>query len=357
MSYANEKGSYQKSLEITRENSNRSTTSLNTDFLKKSENYILNVTDFVTNTSPPMNLLTGYYFRIMPMGNQNETLLAAAQALPTFRQLEFEPTVYRSWLELGRQMELFFNDVSTRDNEARVANGDPAVNNYAVFYINQDGKLFLKLSEEFLKYRYIQFSTDVQAILGLTSPFVFKVRETAAGVSYTDQSVLAGGDYYSIFAAPGIFAAFNFRTHGSGGPHSITAARPLVNFEQRESIDVYSTFPLKSKILTFNGIETHEHILFRLPYAEQHSFSSTSTFRTGDALDNLANVSENLDVGLTNMCAKHADTLHQTLLSGIIRNVQLRIAIRYMTLDGIVERDMDFTNGFWYARLLFVKKI
>ena len=356
MSYANEKGSYQKSLEITRENSNRSTTTLGTDFLKKSENYLLNVTDFVTNTSPPMNLLTGFYFRIMPMGNQGETLVNAAfNSNVRARQVEFEPTVYRSWLELGRQMELFFNDVSSVYNKIRVANGNAVVNNYAVFYMSQDGKMFLQLSEEFLNERYIEFSADVQTILGLTSENVFMVREAAAGQSFTDQSVVGDG-YYTMFAADGTFT-FNFRTHGSGGTRNFTATRPLVNFEQRESIDVYSTFPLKSKILTFNGIETHEHILFRLPYAEQHSFLSTSTFQTGDALDKLANVSENLDVGLTNMCDKHANTLHQPLLSGKIRNVQLRIAVRYMTINGVVEKDMDFSNGFWYARLLFIKKI
>ena len=71
----------------------------------------------------------------------------------------------------------------------------------------------------------------------------------------------------------------------------------------------------------------------------------------------LANISENLDVGLTNLCDTHADSLYMTLLSGKIRNVILRVMIRYMTLNGVVERDMDFKNGFWYVRLLFVKKV
>ena len=64
MSFANEKGGYQKTLEVSRENSNRTQTMLQTDFLKKGENYILNITDFVTSTSPPMNLLTGPFLTV-----------------------------------------------------------------------------------------------------------------------------------------------------------------------------------------------------------------------------------------------------------------------------------------------------
>ena len=72
----------------------------------------------------------------------------------------------------------------------------------------------------------------------------------------------------------------------------------------------------------------------------------------------IANIQEDLDIGLTNLCDKHATTLHQGLLSGVIRNIQLRIAIRYISSSGIVEKDFDFTNGgFWYLRLLFVKKV
>ena len=355
MSHANEKGGYQKGLEITRENSNRSTTSLSTDFLKKSENYILNITDFVTNTAPPMNTLSGVYFTVRPLGDQGETTAQAeANSVDSDQPLEFKPTVYRSWLELGRQMEVFFKKVTDTYNELTQLG---AVDNYAVFYMSQDGKMFLSLSVELVSNRYIEFAPAVQKILGMSVPYVFKVREAinVGAPIFTDQTVV-GGAAYSLFAADGTFR-HNYRTFESEAGYNFAATRPLVNFEQRESIDVYSTFPLKSKVLAYDGKETHEHILFRLPYAEQHSFVSTSVFEPGQALNRLANISENLDIGLTNMCDKHANTLHQTLLTGKIRNIQLRIAVRYMTPDGIVERDMDFSNGFWYLRLLFVKKV
>ena len=160
-----------------------------------------------------------------------------------------------------------------------------------------------------------------------------------------------------MFAANGTFRS-NYRTNCCAETFSFAGPRPLTHFEQRVSVDVYSTFPLKSKILTYDGVEEHEHILFRLPYAEQHSFTSTTDFVDGNMSRDLGEISEKLDVGLTNLCDMHATTLHQLLLSGTIRNVQLKIAVRYMTKSGIVEKDFDFSNGgFWYVRLLFVKKV
>ena len=340
MSYANQKGGYQKSLEVTRENSNRSTTMLSTDFLKKGENYILNVTDFITNTSPPMNLFEGFFLRIKPLGDLNDSLIAAQLAQNAPPEVEFEPTVYRSWLELARQIEEFFKKLS-------FAEGD---DDYAKFYITFDGKPNLFLSAGFLNERYIQVSSDVQEILECPE-FIFKVREAAGNVYNTHL------DGYAMFAANGTFR-FNYRTNGCAETFSFAGPRPLTHFEQRVSVDVYSTFPLKSKILTYDGVEEHEHILFRLPYAEQHSFTSTTDFYDGNMSRDLGEISEKLDVGLTNLCDMHATTLHQLLLSGTIRNVQLKIAVRYMTKSGIVEKDFDFSNGgFWYVRLLFVKKV
>ena len=341
MSYANQKGGYQKSLEVTRENSNRSTTMLSTDFLKKGENYILNVTDFITNTSPPMNLLEGNFLRILPLGNYPENPADAQVAFGAKTPVDFEPVVYRSWLELARQIEEFFKKLS-------FAEGD---DDYAKFYITFDGKPNLFLSDDFLSHRYVQVSPYVQDILDWPE-YIFKVREVA-GVNVYHTHV----DDYLLFNKNGVFP-YNFRLFGCAETFHFAGPRPLTHFEQRVSVDVYSTFPLKSKILTYDGKEEHEHILFRLPYAEQHSFTSNTMFLEGNMSSDVGEISEKLDVGLTNLCDMHATTLHQLLLSGTIRNVQLKIAVRYMTKSGIVEKDFDFSNGgFWYVRLLFVKKV
>ena len=117
MSFANEKGGYQKALEVVRQNSNTSITMLKEDFLKKTANYILNVTDFVTNTTPPLNLIEEDYFRVMPRGYVNETLNDAEDRLPIFLRNDsirsFRPTYYRTWMELARQIDVFFEKLTT----------------------------------------------------------------------------------------------------------------------------------------------------------------------------------------------------------------------------------------------------
>ena len=54
---ANSRNGVLKTLEISRDNSNESVTMLRDDFLKKPENYTLNVSKFITNTTPVLNLI------------------------------------------------------------------------------------------------------------------------------------------------------------------------------------------------------------------------------------------------------------------------------------------------------------
>ena len=259
----------------------------------------------------------------------------------------FTPKPYRTWLELARQLEEFFRTLT----KLKIAQQPLANRNYAVSYLTQDGRIVFHLSQDFLNERYIEFSPDVQTILGVQR-FVFQVTDEL-GIDFNSTD----GDDALYIDGQGFQGDFENDAMVDGN-FDFATVRPLMEFDQRESIDVYSTFPLKSKVIVVDGEEEHEHILFRLPFAEQHSFASKSSFQTGgNMVRQMSNISENIDVGLTNMCDKHATVLHQKLLPGNIRNVQLRVMVRYKTMDGIVERDMDFKNGFWYVRLLFVKKV
>ena len=149
MSFANEKGGYQKTLEVSRENSNRTQTMLQTDFLKKGENYILNITDFVTSTSPPMNLLTGPFLTVQPLGDQNESQDDAFDISnfslgndpnDDFTQKVFTPKPYRTWLELARQLEEFFRTLSILKTAQMPVdpNNLRRYRRYAVSYLTQD---------------------------------------------------------------------------------------------------------------------------------------------------------------------------------------------------------------------------
>ena len=346
--FANEKGSYSKTLEVSRENSNRSTTMLNTDFLLKAGNYVVNVTNFVTSTTPVLNLIEGPYFRIRRLGDTGES---QADAELLYDTVDFTPTPYRTWLELARQMEVFFQGVTDKYN----ANRDPTDPNsnydpfYAVSYLEGSGCVQFRLSRWFLNHWYIQVSEEIQGVLRFPK-FLYGVR----AVVYLNSNEYTSGDLYQD--ATGFVA--DYETNNVGDVTLIVNGEiPLSELDQRESIDVYSTFPMRSKVIMIEGKEEREHILFRLPYAEQHTFSSTSSFSNNTLVNDISMVKEDMEIGLIDLCERHAETLHQLLLPGKIRNVQLRIAVRYKTRAGIVEKDFDFTNGFWYLRLLFVKKV
>ena len=372
MSFANEKGGYQKTIEVVRQNSNTSITMLKVDFLKKTANYILNVTDFVTNTTPPLNLIEEPYFTIMPRGYVNETLADAEFRLPIFLQTDsiryFRPTYYRTWLELARQIDLFFEKLTTAymvDNGI----GNP---NFAVSSVDRSGKLRIDLSSAFLHGDavinqqntddnrpgylglYLEVGPATQTILGM-DPYIFSLLDVY-GVRYNE----ADGHEQLMDFLPNGNLVFTDVQEPDNISHHIISLKPLSNFDRRLSIDVYSTFPMKSKLLTQNGIEQHEHILFRLPFAEQHNFKTRIAFSQTSNLTLEgagSNISENSDVGLTNLCDKHPETLHQLLLPGNIQNVQLSLYVRYLTEDDeFIETPMDFTNALWYLRLLFIKK-
>lgn len=377
MSFVNEKGGYTKVLEITRENSNRSVTMLKEDFLTKSENYILNVTDFVTSTSPPLNEIDEPYFRIMPKGAHNETIAQAELRLPVFLDnvnvREFRPTNYRTWMELARQMNDWFaklTDLFKYGTNASGKNDDG--DDFVVFYLTSEGKLRIKLSPDFTSLDvfwdnenttngkpnylglYIQVGEKTQSVLDIPK-YIFQVNDG----NNTHLSDIDGEDNLIAEDNNGILR-FSQNQEASLDILVRFSKKPISNFDQRLSIDIYSTFPLKSKILTENGKEEHEHILFRLPFDEQHSFQTKMSYsQISNQIPNGmgSNIEEDVDIGLTNLCDKHPTVLHQLLLGGIIRSVQLKIMIRYIDKENIFERDIDFANGFWYLRLLFVKKV
>lgn len=376
MSFINEKGGYTKVLEVTRENSNRSVTMLKEDFLTKSENYVLNVTDFVTSTSPPLNEIDEPYFRIMSRGEYHETLAQAELRLPSFLDnvnvREFRPKNYRTWMELARQMNDWFANLTDlflagTNNAGKNEDGD---DDFAVFYLTSEGKLRIKLSPDFTfgddfwndrngedgKPDHLGFYIDVgektQAVLGLNK-YIFQVND--GDDNFTDLDGLEN----LLVEVNGVL---EFSNHNRAVVDTLVrfSKKTISNFDQRLSIDIYSTFPLKSKILTENGKEEHEHILFRLPFDEQHSFQTKMSYsQISNQIPNGmgSNIEEDVDIGLTNLCDKHPTVLHQLLLGGVIRSVQLKIMIRYIDTEKIYERDIDFANGFWYIRLLFVKKV
>ena len=108
MTTANQKGGYLKRLSVSRDGESTSITTFRDRFLKKTENYVLQIPRFITSATPKLNLISEAMFSIYERAN-------VAYLLPAAPVYTFTPTNYRSWSELGRQMQLFFVMISSEE--------------------------------------------------------------------------------------------------------------------------------------------------------------------------------------------------------------------------------------------------
>ena len=110
MTQANLHGSYMKTIQVTRDGSNQSTTMLKTTFLKKTDNYTAQILRFITNITPILNVDDEIMFAIFPRGAREHQLDDTDfpdHWEPNWSQ--FRPTRYYSVTELAAQMRRFFH--------------------------------------------------------------------------------------------------------------------------------------------------------------------------------------------------------------------------------------------------------
>lgn len=376
MSVANSKGGYVKTLEVSRDNSNRSVTMLKDEFLQKTENYTLNVMNFITNTAPPLNTIDEVMFEVFARGDTGETIAQAVAREPAFltpTNRSFTPAPYRTWMELARQIDNYFKRFTVAFLQLYANQGEDTA--YTSFYIKDSGLIKVRLSKEFCggdvessfanqglyKGLYIKVGPATQIKLGLP-PYLFQIMGVGDVLynhtTHPNELLADNGAGVLVFSAhQQIFGPLN--QFDEENMFNFLSAFPISNMDERLSLDVYSTFPTNSKISTYDGKEEHEFLLFRFPFIDQHKFTSEisfSYFDNDEMFDEENVVEQNLDVGLTDYCANETETIHQLLLPGTIHGVNLKLMVRYLRDTTVVEKDIDFANGFWYLRLLFVKK-
>ena len=357
---ANSRNGVLKTLEISRDNSNESVTMLRDDFLKKPENYTLNVSKFIMNTTPPLNLIDEIMFDVLPMGDPND--------LPD-RLLEyttFKPSKYYTWLELARQINEWTKKLQqVFDSSPNIL--DANKNKFIEFRMDATGNPQIEFKEYFLHGLrahdvhslgyYIQVGEETQKVLGLPQYLFFvtdgnNIFSHADGGQYLFDATQADG--FNVFVANDVWTT-------QTGTRIVKFPRQLNMFDQRYSLDIYSTLPTKSKISALDGVEGHHFLLFSIPYIDQHRFQSVTSINRGDgdtgySIKRDTTLTEQLDVGATDYCVNQSETIHQLLLPGVIRSVNVFVRCRYLMDGKFSEKDIDFKNAFWYLKMIFCKK-
>ena len=115
MTQANRKGGYIKTLEINREGSSKSFTSLKDSLIKKADNYVCQVSRFITNTTPNINLVDEVFIEILRRPHSDDVIQSTTieevvdnGINPPDSIRQFRPKNYKTVLELARKLESFF---------------------------------------------------------------------------------------------------------------------------------------------------------------------------------------------------------------------------------------------------------
>ena len=392
MTQANVKGGFTKSIMITRNHDNQSTTMLKTEFLKNTEKYVVQVQNFFTSAASKINTHSGVLFAIRRFG-------AGGEGTPPFpnyyRQSDYEFSgSFHSVSDFVFRLQQFFHrfgylfeklSLPAADlkgaNPTALPEGQKATANlnfYRNFQtpdadqvhhtsnvgwsqtpnqgklcsvsINSDNKLEFILTPVFLANFYIEVSTGMQAMLGL-NPEIFSYLDTSGGDVWTDSD----GDVLFELGTQNFVDEIDYR--------EITADT-IVRFSQfsvdnldaRLSLDITCTFPNSNKITVFNGKEEHEFVLARFILNDYKTFR-TSTFSDDDGILGTRSITENMTVGLEDLTRGNPNVESNFLLPGSIQLFKLSLSTRYFEGGKIVTKPTDLDDGFWSLKLLFSKKI
>ena len=389
MTTSNLKGGFVKSLTIARDGSSESITNLKNAFLKKTNNYVCQMTNFITNITPPLNKLDEIMFQIKAKGEQHE--VPGETNFPDDWQVEwtrFRPKKHYSAMGLALQLEEFFHkfgflvrkpgsdrifvpfqikplvpfiktnlvlqepdsDDSDADSDAPpqyLDKGWGALNGserIIKFNILPDGRFALVFTPEFSSNFYIKVGAQTQIYTGLPE-FLFVTQfgpdsftaedgveeliEPATGLFRYPPEVTTQYKYQSLFS-------FN-------------------TFDRRLSLDVVATFPLSNTISVVDGVPEHEYLLARFPLSDYKRFETDLKY-TDNGISDETVISEDINVGLEDLTRGNPNITTVYLLPGNLQQVNLQLWTRYYN-DGVVSRkETDMTNGFWSTKLLFSKK-
>ena len=370
-----------KAIQISRDGSNRSDTMLKTTFLKNTENYVAQMTKFITNITPPLNADDEIMFEILERGDQGTNVVNAtfpAHWRDEWRQ--FRPRPYYSVTQLATQMRLFFhrfgflvrklgttnipgtlsaNEIATstypfiRDNYTEPGNN--AVNHgYAGFSevgiiwkimnfkLLNDGRFSLQPTPDFSSNFYIRVGEAAQAKTGY--PEYLFITETNDGVRTAHNGLEFLFEDGVFTEDPEVTVLFNFE--------SLYA---MNNFDDRLSLDIVLTIPLSNSITVIDGHEEHEYILARFNLSDFKRFD-TSTTLLDDRVSGEISIEEDINVGLEDLAKNNVNQSTIFMLPGDIRQISLRLYTRYYSEGRIKRVDTDMTEGFWSTKLLFTKK-
>jgi hypothetical protein len=344
MTQSNLRGGLIKTLEINQDESNVSKTVLSDELLKKADNYVLQVTRFISNVTPNINTITERVFEVLkrPLPNSNILSVPAMVVNNLSDALRlFEPKNVKTALELVRQMMVF----------ARQHAG-------LTITLNDNNTIRITLDQAFGSRYYIRVGPQTRKLLGLREYlYFFKYEDWHLDdvIATNDQPHPEVSIELFLVDAVGNFVVFQesalFVEGDVPSSYGYDSPNPVSCLDTRLSLDVHCSFPISTQPHIFNGEESTDYILGRFPtndYIEHHvAYKGLDTY----------SVLETVNLGLEDLCRSNPNTVTNFFLPGEISVVNIKILTRYLEEQKIKTVNADYSNGgFFSLKLLFSKK-
>lgn len=404
MSIANHKGGFSTTLRVTQNNKNETLCMLDKPFLKKAENWSLQVTDFFINKVQALNLELGEQLRIVPyypLGfhagwkesdykftpkNCYTVLEYAIQLQDFFRRFSFlfwkfgvnvtpQGVTIAEGLTVLQKVNLVvdnFDNFPINYVKKNIVPDDmniPIDEGYGVLesdsickcFLDNQMKINIKLFPIFLANFFIDCTGTFERRLDM-HPYIYAIagqnavirsgRDPETPLFDEASNIQANG--YLQFHAGVLFAVANFQLLAD--TYDFPSKFTIREIDDRLSLDVICTFPASRKLFVLDGKEDHEYLLARFDLSSYKEFEAVS-IQDDERMLQSNKITESFMAGIHNLTLNNPDYESNLLLPGAIHQIHLMLYTRYLQDNKIVSVKTDLTDGFWHVRMLFSKKI
>ena len=348
---------------------------LKSEVVKKSENWAVQLTDFLVSRQPPLNPnINSEFMRILPMEPDD-----AAKDLIMFgiygSDYIFTPKNCTSVISLYQQLNAFCRNMSQKFYSYGLGNYvDLLLPNAVIqeFYtaqqhadtqvqynvdttdflnvsLDSDLKLSFVLGKHFANNFYISLSDYASGIVGLPQQ-IFHVEP-----NHTSTLNLDDIDDVPIYAMENraVITDNVFQVR-------IQSEESIKNFDERMSIDIVSTFPVARKVTVFNGQPQEEYLLGRFDLSSFRKFEIINDYEQDQDIysDPNTRVKETHHASAFNLTVGNPDYESNVLLGGAVRSVNFKIFVRYIDSKAKITSVLfPMADNYFSIKCLFSKKL
>ena len=331
MSIVNQKGGFYRTLEVNRDSSNKSQTTLIEPILKQAENYVVHVERFITNIIPPLNQIDEAFLSIAKRAQIND---------------EGNVDAYNDTEDAPDPEEFYIDSERTVTEVARqlINSSRPGLS----ITVTPDMRLKIRMTPEFSATGYIKLGKTFSTLLDLPE-YMFFFR----GDDFNDGSRLVTSGKENLFDEVDFFRdSVDFE---AGDPTSFTfeSGESLVKLDTRQFLDITFTMPHISQLTVVDGVEERKKLLARFPLRDH----VTSQHTSGNRYD-ISKVKETLFLGLTDMTKNNPNVHTMLLLPGELQHANVRVESTWLEEGKFKTKPTEFGDlGFWSLKLILCKKV